>query len=91
MKVAIYVRVSRRDLNPENQLNQLVEHAKVKGWDYTVFEEIESTRKTRPIKEEVLTLLRKGKLTLLDHSNQLLTMRSNKMQLQKINLQHHQI
>ncbi len=61
MKIAIYIRVSRRDLHPENQKLQLVEHAKNKGWDYTIFEEIESTRKTRPIKEEVLNLLRKGK------------------------------
>lgn len=59
--MAIYCRVSRIDLNPENQKLQLVEHAKMKGWDYEVFEEIESSRKTRPIKEQVLDLLRHGK------------------------------
>ena len=62
MKVAIYVRVSRRDLNPENQLLQLEDHAKMKGWEYEIFEEIESTRKTRPIKEKVLQLVREGKI-----------------------------
>ncbi len=61
MRIAIYVRVSRRDLNLENQKLPLVEHAKMKGWDYQIFEELESTRKTRPVKEEVLSLLRKGK------------------------------
>ncbi|KYK20683.1 hypothetical protein AYK24_09840 [Thermoplasmatales archaeon SG8-52-4] len=61
MKIAIYIRVSRGDLKPENQRIQLEDYAKQKGWEYEVFEEIESTRKTRPIKENVLKLLRKGK------------------------------
>lgn len=61
MKIAIYVRVSKRDMNPENQELQLVEHAKKNGWEYEIFEERESTRKTRPIKQEVLSQLRKGK------------------------------
>jgi len=62
MKIAIYVRVSRSDLNPDNQKLQLIEYANQKGWEFEVFEEIQSTRKTRPIKEEVLKLIRKGKL-----------------------------
>jgi len=61
MKIAIYCRVSRIDLNPENQKLALVEHCKNKGWDYEVFEETESTRKTRPVKEEVLKQIRQGK------------------------------
>lgn len=61
MRFAIYIRVSRRDLNPENQKLQLIEYAKLKGWGYEIFEEIESTRKTRPIKEKVLQLIREGK------------------------------
>src|SRR3990167_8570631 len=61
MKVAIYCRVSRGDLNPENQKLQLENHAKLKGWEYEVFEEIESTRKTRPIKEGILKKIRAGK------------------------------
>lgn len=61
MKVAIYIRVSKGDLHPENQELQLIEYAKTRGWEYEIFEEIESTRKTRPIKEEVLNQIRKGK------------------------------
>lgn len=61
MKIAIYIRVSKGDMNPDNQKMQLEQYAKNKGWDYDIFEERESTRKTRPIKEEVLNLLRKGK------------------------------
>jgi len=57
----VYVRVSKRDMNPENQLNQLKEHCKNKDWDYVAFQEIETTRKTRPVKQEVLKLLRQGK------------------------------
>ena len=53
MKVAIYVRVSRIDLNPENQQVELEKYAKNMGWDYQIFEEKESTRKTRPVKKEV--------------------------------------
>lgn len=61
MRFAIYIRVSTRDQHPENQQLQLVRHCEMKGWDYEIFEEKESTRKTRPIKQNVLTLLRKGK------------------------------
>lgn len=62
MKIAIYVRVSRRDMNPKNQLHQLIQFAEGKGWEYVIFQEEESTRKTRPIKQEVISLLRHGKL-----------------------------
>lgn len=58
MKVAIYCRVSKGDLNPENQKIQLEAHAKQKGWTFETFEETESSRKTRPIKEEVLKRIR---------------------------------
>ena len=61
MKVAIYIRVSRSDLNLDNQRKPLVDYANMKGWDYRIFEEQESTRKTRPVKEELLSELRKGK------------------------------
>lgn len=61
MKYAIYCRVSRIDLNPANQKLQLVEYAKTKGWEYEIFEETESSRKTRPIKENVLQAIREGK------------------------------
>ena len=53
MKVAVYIRVSKLDLNPENQKLELERFVKSMGWDYQIFEEVESTRKTRPIKQEV--------------------------------------
>lgn len=62
MKFALYSRVSRIDLNPENQNIQLLEYAKNKGWEYEFFEELESSRKTRPIKEKVLQLVRDNKI-----------------------------
>lgn len=61
MKLAIYVRVSKGDLNPENQKLKLIEYCNLKNWEYQVFEETESTRKTRPVKESVIALLRQGK------------------------------
>ncbi len=53
MKVAIYVRVSRDDLKPENQTLELEAYAKLMNWEYEIFEEKETTRKTRPIKKHV--------------------------------------
>lgn len=61
MKIAVYVRTSKVDMNPENQKIQLLEHCRHKGWEYDVFEEKESTRKTRPIKQTVLNQVRKGR------------------------------
>lgn len=61
MKVAVYIRVSRSDLNLDNQRLALEDYARNKGWEFQVFEEKESTRKTRPVKEEVLSLIRHGK------------------------------
>ena len=59
MKLAMYIRVSKRDMNPDNQKIQLETHCKREGWDYDIFEERESTRNTRPVKEEVLNKLRR--------------------------------
>lgn len=58
MKTAIYIRVSKKDMHPENQRLKLVEFAEKNDWDYDIFEEKETTRKTRPIKQEVLKFLR---------------------------------
>lgn len=49
MKTAIYCRVSRDDLELDNQLLPLVEFCKRNNWDYEVFTEKESSRNTRPI------------------------------------------
>lgn len=58
MKVAIYARVSTRDQHPENQLIQLKEYVERHNYEYEVFEEQESTRKTRPVKQELMMKLR---------------------------------
>ncbi|MBI3032463.1 recombinase family protein [Candidatus Woesearchaeota archaeon] len=58
MKIAIYCRTSKIDQNPENQRIQLEEYAKRMDWKYELFEEKESTRKTRPIKYEIIQKLR---------------------------------
>jgi len=58
MKFAIYVRTSKVDMHPENQEIELVKHCKREGWDYDIYTERESTRNTRPVKEEVLNRLR---------------------------------
>jgi len=57
MKVAIYARVSTVDQHPERQRNGLIKYVESMGWDYDYFEEKMTTRKTRPIKEQVLKKL----------------------------------
>lgn len=58
MRVAVYVRVSRRDLNVDNQKLQLLSFVRSKGWSFELFEEVESTRKTRPVKFDLMSRLR---------------------------------
>ncbi len=53
MKVAIYCRTSKTEQNPENQKLELERYANAMGYDYVTFEEQESTRKTRPIKNKI--------------------------------------
>ena len=60
MKVALYNRVSTAKQTTENQKIRLVEFANSKEWEYDIFEEVESSRKTRPIKQKLLSLLRQG-------------------------------
>lgn len=64
-KIAIYCRTSTQEQNTENQKIQLIEFAKSKNWDFDIFEEKETTRKTRPIKEKVLALLRAKRYSTL--------------------------
>jgi DNA invertase Pin-like site-specific DNA recombinase len=56
--VAIYVRVSTFDQTVENQKVRLIEYAKQHDYDYDIFEEIESSRRTRPVKQTLLQKLR---------------------------------
>lgn len=58
MKVALYCRVSTEDQTTENQKIRLIEHAKKYDYEYDLFEEVESTRKTRPIKAALMERLR---------------------------------
>lgn len=58
LKIAIYTRVSTQEQTTENQVLRLVDHAKRMGWEYKVFQETESSRKTRPVKQWCLTALR---------------------------------
>jgi len=60
-KVAIYCRVSTQEQDTENQRIRLTEYADQQGWQYDVFTEIQSTRKTRPVKAELMTKLRDNK------------------------------
>ncbi len=59
-KYCIYCRVSNFGQNNINQRQVLEDYAESKGWDYDCLEEKESTRKTRPIKAELLQQLRNG-------------------------------
>lgn len=58
MKYAIYCRVSTQDQHTKNQRIELVEYARRMGYKYEVFEETESSRGTRPIKQALLQRLR---------------------------------
>ena len=57
--IALYVRVSTAEQTVENQKIRLIEYAENKGCTYDIYEETESTRKTRPIKQSLLSRLRK--------------------------------
>jgi DNA invertase Pin-like site-specific DNA recombinase len=57
-KIALYVRVSTAEQTTENQKIRLIEHAEKNGYDYDLYEETESTRKSRPIKQALLAKLR---------------------------------
>lgn len=58
MKYALYCRVSTQDQNTDNQKQILLEKAINEKWDFELFEEKESTRKTRPVKYNLLQRLR---------------------------------
>lgn len=53
MNVAAYLRVSTEEQNLDNQRLALKKYGESRGWKLTFFEEKESTRKTRPVKNEV--------------------------------------
>lgn len=61
--VALYCRVSLSNgsQTTENQKIRLVEFAERNGYTYNIYEEQESTRKTRPVKQALLAELRAGR------------------------------
>src|SRR5688572_23742363 len=63
MKVACYLRISTGLQNLDNQRCILQNYISEKGWEADYFEEIESTRKTRPVKAEMLSKIRHGEYT----------------------------
>jgi len=60
-KVALYVRVSTSDgrQTVENQKIILIDYAQRNNFTYDIYEEEETTRKTRPVKQALLAKLRK--------------------------------
>ena len=58
MKYALYCRVSTTDQTTENQRLRLIEYANQQNWLYDVFEETQSSGKTRPVKAALLQKLR---------------------------------
>jgi DNA invertase Pin-like site-specific DNA recombinase len=65
LKVAIYCRVSTNKQTNENQLTKLLQYATDKQYKFDLFEEIESTRKTRPVKQDLLNRVRKGEYSTI--------------------------
>lgn len=57
-QVALYVRVSTSEQTVENQKIRLIAYAERNGYSYDLFEEMESTRKTRPVKQILMARLR---------------------------------
>ena len=56
--VAIYTRVSTSEQTVENQRIRLIDFAEKQNYTYKIYEEVESTRKTRPVKQALLAKLR---------------------------------
>jgi putative DNA-invertase from lambdoid prophage Rac len=59
-KIALYCRVSTNKQVNENQHQKLFQYCKDKGLEFDLFEEVESSKKTRPIKQDLLNKLRDG-------------------------------
>jgi hypothetical protein len=59
-KVALDCRVSTNKQTNENQKIRLLQYATEKSYPFDLYEEVESSRKTRPVKQELLQKLRRG-------------------------------
>lgn len=65
MRAAIYLRTSKTEQILANQLNPLIAYAIKEGWEYKLFEEQESTRKTRPIQDGLYRALMRKEYDIL--------------------------
>ena len=59
-KLALYCRVSTNKQTNENQKIRLLQYAADMAYKFDLYEEVESSRKTRPVKQNLLMKLRKG-------------------------------
>jgi len=59
-KYALYVRVSSAGQTTENQKVRLLQYATDNKIKFDLYDEVESTRKTRPVKQQLLNRLRVG-------------------------------
>jgi DNA invertase Pin-like site-specific DNA recombinase len=59
-KVAIYSRISNKSQDLYNQKMKLAAYAHERNWIFDMYEETESTRNTRPTKQELLNQIRLG-------------------------------
>ena len=57
LKIAIYARVSTEEQTVENQINILTKYAQRMEWNYEIFTETQSSRKTRPVKNNLYNRL----------------------------------
>ncbi|GAB2541002.1 recombinase family protein [Rufibacter soli] len=62
-RIALYCRISTHSQSNDTQVKILTEHAERLGLKYDLYEEEESSRKTRPIKQQLLSKLRAGEYT----------------------------
>lgn len=58
--LALYFRVSTSSQTTDNQKIRLIEYAEKNNCTFDLFEEVESTRKTRPVKQALLSKLRQN-------------------------------
>jgi DNA invertase Pin-like site-specific DNA recombinase len=59
-KVAIYTRVSTNEQNNLNQIIKLKKYAEERRYDYDIYTDIQSSKKTRPTKNILLNRIRSG-------------------------------
>ncbi len=59
-KYALYQRVSTIDQSTSSQQDTIIRFAEQQGYKYDLYDEVESTRRTRPVKQALLQKLRNG-------------------------------